>query len=578
VRASIAALGLMVALGALVQTEAGAAPGPADPALRALGEEYLQRTLERDPAWATSLGLHERDGQLPPVTQATLAEDAAWLRGFERRLLGLDAGALSFGVRLDRDLLLARVRARLLDLGETRPFERDPGAYVPLVAGSVQAVLERDFAPECERARLAASRLRQVPEVLRAARINLRAPRRLATQVAIARYEGVLRFYRVEAPALIPACRDPQALAELAEADSLAVGAVEEFLAYLREDVLPRADTTLALGRELLGRKLLAEEMLAAPPETLLAESRDAIARTRAEMESLAASIRPGTGAAALLDELGRGRPTADSLLAWMHDPLERVRQFARAQGLLGSPASERTRVRPMPAFARELELARSEPPGALEHASAELLLDVTPAASDWTAPRRADYLALFNRYCCEVLAMRLASPGRAAQRAALRRNPSRLRRTLESRACVDGWQAYTAQAMLEAGYAATEPRCRMARLWLDLVAECRLAVALQLHLGDLTLGQAAGFLREQAWLPEVHAEREALGAALDPTGALEALGRRRIQALYDEARGVPGARFRPGDARDPFLRSGALPLPLAREAVLHALGSGATR
>ena len=114
-----------------------------------------------------------------------------------------------------------------------RPYERDPGAYLALIAGSVESVLERPFAPACARLELAARRLAQVPEVLRAARINLRAPPRERTEIAIERYAAVLRFYRAGLPALTTACRDARTQADLAQLAGSSRESASRFLAVL---------------------------------------------------------------------------------------------------------------------------------------------------------------------------------------------------------------------------------------------------------------------------------------------------------------------------------------------------------
>ena len=96
-------------------------------------------------------------------------------------------------------------------------------------------MLERPTSSPCGRARNAARRLALVPEVLRAARINLAAAPSELVEIALPRLEGVLRFYREDVPRLATGCRDGRMQADLAEADTTAVRAVEAFIHDLRE-------------------------------------------------------------------------------------------------------------------------------------------------------------------------------------------------------------------------------------------------------------------------------------------------------------------------------------------------------
>src|SRR5439155_15809853 len=173
-----------------------AAAGRSDAAFVRLGEEFIDHVLRTRPQLATRLGVHLWDDQLRPVTQASIAEDAEWFHRFRARLTAIPRAALSFDRALEYDLLGARVDRELLDLEVIRPFAHNPNAYLDLVAGSIQSLLERGFAPSCRRMSAVVGRLRQVPEVLRAAQINLRNPPRIATEVAIGQFEGALRLYR----------------------------------------------------------------------------------------------------------------------------------------------------------------------------------------------------------------------------------------------------------------------------------------------------------------------------------------------------------------------------------------------
>src|SRR5204863_6207730 len=136
-------------------------------------------------------------------------------------------------------------------------------------------------------------RLRMVPEILRAAKINLRHPPLRLTEIALDQARGALRFYRETVPALSATCHDAAIEADLAETDTAAVRAMEDFVRYLDEDLKPRSDGTLALGRDVYQRKLWVDEMDRTPVDSLLARGRAELERTRARMTELAARIAP---------------------------------------------------------------------------------------------------------------------------------------------------------------------------------------------------------------------------------------------------------------------------------------------
>src|SRR5262245_1049940 len=414
-----------------------------DARLVKLGDEFLDGWLTRRPHLATRLGLHGWDSKLVPVTAASVASDLLWLKGMRARLSEIPLSQLSFERAQEHDLLMARIERERIELAAVRSWERNPAFYLDIVAGSVLAVLERDFTSPCERVVLATRRLRIVPEVLRAARVNLKQPPRLFVEVAISEFTGALDFYRKTLPRLTAECREPLLHADLAEADSLAVQAVQEFIAGLEDDVLPHATEEFALGRDLLQRRLAAAELESAPVESLLAEGLAALDQTRERMAAVAERIAPGAGVAAALDSLRGDAPLDSALVPFMASQLDTIRSFLRAHAILTMPEVENLKVRETPPFRRSLSFASMDAPGVWERRSTRAYLDVTPADPAWNAKERLDHLAFFNRSAAQIVAIHEALPGHYYQFLALQRVPSRLRQALRSTANTEGWAHY---------------------------------------------------------------------------------------------------------------------------------------
>src|ERR1700704_2319739 len=102
----------------------------ADKAVEKLGREYLDQWLRRHPPLATRLGVHTWDDVLIPITQATVNDDAAWLRAFRERLRAVPERELGFDARLDRALLAARIERELLELEVVQSWRTNPNTYV----------------------------------------------------------------------------------------------------------------------------------------------------------------------------------------------------------------------------------------------------------------------------------------------------------------------------------------------------------------------------------------------------------------------------------------------------------------
>ena len=552
-----------------------------DDRLRRLGDEFLSRWLARNPAEATRLGAHTLDTAPLPVSRTSLAEDGAWAHDFAARLDSLPAPGLTRAAALDRALLAARVERWRLDLEVLRPYERDPGAYLALIAGSVESVLERPFAPACARLELAARRLAQVPEVLRAARINLRDPPRERTEIAIERYAAVLRFYRAGLPALTIACRDARTQADLAQADTAAVRATEDFLRYLREDLLPASTGPLAVGPEACARLIglerlddpLGEGRTAVPPaDSLLARARAVVEERRAALDSLAAASRTD-GTRAALEALATERPDANDFVPYMDRRLESVRDFLRGHAIVTLPRRDELEVREAPEFRGLLALTGLDAAGPWEVRGARAWLEVTRPDPAWDEAHRQAHLARFARHGAELSAMHDGLPGLGLRAIVLRAGPLRLRRALLSMWSAEGWGEYCEPMMLDEGYGAGDPGYRLAEAARALRFAGRSYAALAIHSGAMTSDQARAMLEERCLLDPEDAARETRTAITDPAIMGYTDAARQLLDLRDEVRRALGPGFRLRAFNDAVLRLGAVPAGWVRAGVTREMG-----
>lgn len=545
---------------------------PAEGGLAHLTDEFLDGWLARRPHLATRLGLHRQDALLLPVTQLSLREDAAWLGSLDDRLAAIPGSQLSFQGALERDVLATRLQLERIEILRLRRFERDPAAYLELVGDAIQYVLERAEGSPCNRLRAVTGRLRSVPEVLRAARVNLQHPPRLLVEMAIPRYEGLLYGYRVEGPALARQCGEALQMGDLAEADSSAVRAVEEFVAYLREDLLPRADGTLALGPDVL-REWLADGLREPDPiDVLLQRARSEMERTHRSMEEQAARAVPGAGAAAVLDSLRSHALAADSLVYLADAGLPGLRRFVAMRQLVDRPGRDAVTVRPMPRYRLGAELARLDAPGPFESVPPPAFFEIGLPAPDWTPAQQRERLGRLDPWSLQVLTVEEVMPGRLFFEDARRRAPSRLRESFAWPTAARGWAHYCGSLATEWQLGERDPRTELVVQHDVLLQLARLVAVLSIHGQGMTVEQAAEFFQSQCYLGPEEARREAEGCAADLGRATSTLGRWRIQALRDEVKAALGTNFDLRRFHDAFLRQGGPPLPLARMAVLQEL------
>ena len=133
----------------------------------------------------------------------------------------------------------------------------------------------------------------------------------------------------------------------------------------------------------------------------------------------------------------------------------------------------------------------------------------------------------------------------------------------------VEGWAHYAEQLMVEAGFRRREPAIRLGQLAESLIRLCRLIVGLRLHAEDLSVEQGMRFFRDEAYVEEAAARREAERGTFDPSYVLYTLGKLAMLKLRDDFKAARGERYSLKLFHDTVLGNGTVPLWLHRNLML---------
>lgn len=536
-------------------------------------DEYLRGYYAFNPSEATAAGLHDYDARLESRSAESVASEVWRLKSALAAVARVREWALSEEARYDLLWMQSHARATLLELEDVRMWQRDPNLYNRLAAAGIDNILKRTYAPVERRLEALLARERDVPRLLSEARANLQSPPRIYTETAIRQTEGGAEFFARVVPQMferagagrLPAARR----AEFAAANEAVVRSLREFADWLRRDLLPRSNGNFAIGAENYRRKLLYEEMVDTPLETLLREGERQLRRTQDAMREVAAEIAPGRDVREVLRALGREHPSADGLVGETRAELDRIRAFVRTQNILTPPAEENLIVAETPEYARSTSFASLDGPGPFERVATESYFYVTPPDPSWDAQRREEHLSFYNRYALPIVSIHEVYPGHYYQLLALKRASSQLRSALGAGTFVEGWAHYCEQMMLDEGFGGGNPRLRLAQLHAALTRLCRYLAGIRLHTAGMSYGDAVEFFVREGYMERVNAEREARRGTLDPTYLVYTLGKMEIMRLREDYRRRQGDAFRLGEFHDRLLSYGMPPIKILRLALL---------
>jgi uncharacterized protein (DUF885 family) len=532
-------------------------------------DEYLAWLHETHPTNATFDGVHLHDDLLEDMGRTAVDAQVRDLGGFARRLAAIDPARLTDTERLERPALDANIRSRLFELEGVRSWERNPQCYGDLLSTSLAGQILFDYAPLPERARRVLSKLRQVPRLMQAARDNIKDPPGIFIKVGLESLRGALRFIEDDLPRALSAVDDLHLLGDLADASTEASHAIGGSVAYLENELAPRARGPFRLGRERLQQKLVLDEGITLGPDRLLAIAERELQATQEEFRRVASRVDPKDPFAAWT-RAKADHPAPGQVVATAQEQLDELKTFIQRQDLVMLPDKADVRVAPTPRFYR-WTFASMWTPGPFETRPLRAYYYITDADPAWPSERQEEHLRDFNYGALWSISIHEVFPGHFLHYQHLRHVPAPLRKSIlfSSTAMVEGWAHYAEQMMMEAGFRRQDPSIRLGQLAESLIRLCRAIVGIRLHAEDLSVEQGVRFFRDEAYLEEGSARREAERGTFDPSYVLYSLGKLMVLKLRDDWKARQADRFSLRRFHDALLGNGTVPLWLHRNLML---------
>ena len=532
-------------------------------------DEYLAWLHETHPTNATFDGVHLHDDLIEDLSRAAVEGQIRDLGGFARRLAAIDPARLTETERLERPALTANIQSRLFELEQVRTWERNPQLYGDLLSTSLAGQVLFDYAPLAERARRILSKLRQVPRLIQAARDNIKDPPGIFIKVGLESLRGTLRFIEDDLPRALSALDDLHVLGDLADASTEASHAIGSYVAYLENDLAPRARGSFRLGRERLQQKLQLDEGITLDHERLLAIAMRELRATQEEFRRAAGRLDARDPMAAWA-RAKNDHPPAGQVVATAQEQLDELKTFIQRQDLVSLPASAQVQVAATPRFYR-WTFASMWTPGPFETRPLRAYYYITDADPSWPAERQEEHLRDYNLGALWAISIHEVYPGHFLHYQHLRQVSSTLRKSIlfSSTAMVEGWAHYAEHMMVEAGFRRKDPAVNLGQLAEALIRLCRLVVGLRLHSEDLSVEQGVRFFREEAYLEEASARREAERGTFDPSYVLYALWKLMVLKLREDCKAASPDAFSLRRFHDALLGNGTVPLWLHRNLML---------
>jgi uncharacterized protein (DUF885 family) len=532
-------------------------------------DHYLAYLHETHPTDAALDGVHAHDDLLEDFSRTAIEAQVRALAGFARRLDQIGSDGLTPVEQVEQPVVAATIQSRMFDLEEVRGWERNPLVYATVLASSLAGQALFDYAPVTERARRILSKLRQAPRLMKAARDNVKDPPGIFVKVGLEALRGVLKFIEADLPRALSEVDDLHLLGDLADASTEAVDALGGYATYLEKELAPRARASFRIGREKFERKLKLDEGIGLGPEKLLSVASRELWATQEEFRRVAGRLGPGD-AVEVWRTIKRRHPAAGALLGEARHQLEELRTYIERHDLVGIPDSQPVIVAPTPDFYR-WSFASMWTPGPFEAKPANAYYYLTDVDPSWPPERQEEHLLDFNTPTLWAISIHEVYPGHFVHYQHLRGLGSKLRKSImfAPASFVEGWAHYAEQMMFEAGFGRDDQATRLGQLAETLIRLVRFIVAIRLHAEDMSVEQGVRMFRDEAFMEEPSARREAERGTFDPTYLVYSLGRLMLLKLRADYKAGQGNRYSLRNFHDTLLGNGSLPIWAQRQLML---------
>jgi uncharacterized protein (DUF885 family) len=532
-------------------------------------DDYLAYLYEALPSQASLDGVHLHDDLLEDFSRPAIETHTRALAGFGRRLQQIDPALLPRVEKVEHAIVASNIDARMHELEIVRTWERNPQIYADSLGTSLASQALFAYAPEADRARRIVSKLRQTPRLVQAARDNVRECPGIFVKIGLETWRGALKFIETDLPRAFSTLDDLHILGDLADASTEAAHSIAGYVDYLENDLAPRAKASFRLGRDNFEQKLKLEEGITLSADRLLAIALRELHDVQEEFRVVAGRLNGGDPMAAWR-AAKEEHPDPGTLVAAAQQQVKELAEFLQRQSIVTLPNAEPVVVAPSPEFYR-WAFASMWTPGPFESKPSRAYYYLTDVDRTWPAERQKEHMRDFNLPTLWNISIHEVYPGHFLHFQHLRQVESKVRKStlLAPASFVEGWAHYCEHMMMEAGFRRGDTTLRLGQLAEALVRLARFVVAIRLHCEDLSVEQGMRFFRDEAFLEEATARREAERGTFDPTYLVYSVGKLMLLKLRRDYKDRQAGKFSLRAFHDAVLAQGNAPFWAHRRLML---------
>jgi len=532
----------------------------ADEIFEKFTKEFLEKFLEKNPDFATYLGLHEPyDYMLPKGSTERLLENLRLMEeGLTRLRETVNPAELSDDHKIDWEVLEKAYERWKFDFYERRIHELNPDVSEDL-GGLIFIMFTRDYAPLEKRVDAIAARIEQMPRYLEEfrSRFEKSQPVRLWTQLAIEKTQNLMGLFMFILQAVKGKVSE-KTYERLQKAVENFYPAFKAHMEWL-QSLLNKTREEWAIGGEKFERLLQLRELGMTSDEILQLGIRY-LNELKAERERITQQIAPGKSVEEVLKIIESKAPkTFEEALEYTRKAMEEARRFVQEKGIATVYPEDVLLVEETPTFmAPVIPFAALMMPAKYDKPQIGIYV-VTRPKDPSNLGKHLNYPSIRNT------AVHEAFPGHFLQGSVSNRG-SVIRLLAEGSETVEGWAHYCEELMWEKGFI-TDLETRLIQINDMIWRAVRIIVDVKLSRGEMSFEEAVDMLVKKAGMSREAAVAEVNRYTQTPGYPLSyLLGKHLILKLREEVKQKMGEKFDERFFHDIITANGYLPISMLRK------------
>lgn len=532
----------------------------ADETFEKLSQQMLDEFLEKNPDYATYLGLHDPyDYLLPNGSTERFLENLRLMEKWIKQLNDtVKREELNEEHRIDWEALEKAYERFKFDFYERRMHELNPDAFDD-IGGLIFVMFTRDYAPLEKRLDAIAARIEKIPKFLEEFRSRFASsqPVKLWTEIAMEKAQhigGLFQFILFATRGKV----SETVYQRLSKAVDNLQPALKQHMEWL-SSLLPKTKEEWALGREKFERLIQLRD-LGMTSDEIYQLGVKYLEELKSEREKLAQKIAPGKSVEEVLKIIESKAPkTFEEALEFTRKAMEEARRFVQEKNIATVYPEDTLLVEETPLFLTPvIPFAALMMPAKFDKPQIGIYI-VTRPKDPSNIGKHLNYASIRNT------AVHEAFPGHFLQGAISNRG-SVIRLLVEGTETIEGWAHYCEEMMAEKGFI-TDLETRLIQVNDVIWRAVRIIVDVKLSRGEMSFEEAVEMLVKETGMSREAAIAEVKRYTQMPGYALSyLLGKHLILKLKEELRQKMGSKFDEKFFHDTITANGYLPISMLRK------------